>query len=101
MDQIFRRAEHVIKDHILKDVFGNDEEHYESRPDAVQCKLEPETTPVNTSNRFQSFSPQTTGNAKWYVDGASYFWAVSMALEGKSGIHPRLLRAYIHPWFYV
>ncbi|KAI1268919.1 phospholipase D/nuclease [Xylariaceae sp. FL1019] len=37
--------------------------------------------PVDTNHRFQSFSPQTKGNAKWYVDGASYFWAVSVALE--------------------
>jgi len=33
-------------------------------------------------NRYCSFSPQSSGHAKWYVDGASYFWAVSIALEG-------------------
>lgn len=33
-------------------------------------------------NRYCSFAPQSSGHAKWYVDGASYFWAVSMALEG-------------------
>ncbi|KAK4449922.1 hypothetical protein QBC34DRAFT_404245 [Podospora aff. communis PSN243] len=32
-------------------------------------------------NRYCSFAPQSSGHAKWYVDGASYFWAVSMALE--------------------
>ena len=37
-----------------------------------------------SNNRFQSFAPQTSGDIKWYVDGASYFWAVSMALESKS-----------------
>ncbi|KIH89408.1 phospholipase D [Sporothrix brasiliensis 5110] len=34
----------------------------------------------HNGNRFQSFAPQTTGRAKWYVDGCSYFWAVSEAL---------------------
>jgi phospholipase D1/2 len=33
-------------------------------------------------HRFQSFAPQREGNdAKWYVDGCGYFWAVSIALE--------------------
>ncbi|KAK3319292.1 hypothetical protein B0H66DRAFT_265709 [Apodospora peruviana] len=32
-------------------------------------------------NRYCSFAPQSSGHAKWYVDGASYFWAVSMAIE--------------------
>ncbi|PSK44237.1 Phospholipase D1 [Elsinoe australis] len=36
----------------------------------------------NSSHRFQSFAPQRTGNqVKWYVDGCSYFYAVSLALE--------------------
>ncbi|KAI6277295.1 hypothetical protein MCOR23_011370, partial [Pyricularia oryzae] len=35
----------------------------------------------HTNNRYHSFSPQTSGTPKWYVDGASYFWAVSHALE--------------------
>ncbi|KAH7017394.1 putative phospholipase D [Ilyonectria destructans] len=33
------------------------------------------------ANRFGSFAPEVSGNCKWYVDGASYFWAVSEALE--------------------
>lgn len=33
-------------------------------------------------HRYQSFAPQREGNeTKWYVDGCSYMWAVSMALE--------------------
>ncbi|KAK4631613.1 Phospholipase D1 [Fulvia fulva] len=33
-------------------------------------------------HRYQSFAPQREGNeVKWYVDGCSYMWAVSMALE--------------------
>ncbi|KAK0714867.1 hypothetical protein B0H67DRAFT_225243 [Lasiosphaeris hirsuta] len=34
-----------------------------------------------SGNRFCSFAPQSSGHTKWYVDGASYFWAVSMAIE--------------------
>lgn len=34
------------------------------------------------SNRYKSFAPPRTGNnAKWYVDGCTYMWAISMALE--------------------
>ena len=33
-------------------------------------------------NRFHSFAPPRTGNeAKWFVDGCGYMWAVSVALE--------------------
>ncbi|PNP76299.1 hypothetical protein FNYG_10358 [Fusarium nygamai] len=32
-------------------------------------------------NRYHSFASESKGNVKWYVDGASYFWAVSQALE--------------------
>ncbi|PNS19358.1 Phospholipase D1 [Sphaceloma murrayae] len=36
----------------------------------------------SSAHRFQSFAPQRIGNqAKWYVDGCSYFYAVSVALE--------------------
>lgn len=35
------------------------------------------------NSRFESFAPERPGNdAKWYVDGCGYFWAVSQALEG-------------------
>ncbi|KAF7558729.1 hypothetical protein G7046_g5430 [Stylonectria norvegica] len=34
-----------------------------------------------SENRFHSFAPESSGNVKWYVDGCSYFWAVSEALE--------------------
>ncbi|KAE9977221.1 hypothetical protein BLS_001552 [Venturia inaequalis] len=34
------------------------------------------------ANRYLSFAPQREGNdAKWYVDGCGYMWAVSKALE--------------------
>jgi phospholipase D1/2 len=32
--------------------------------------------------RYHSFAPPRTGNdAKWFIDGCGYFWAVSVALE--------------------
>ena len=35
-----------------------------------------------SKHRYGSFAAQRTGNdAKWYVDGCSYMWAVSRALE--------------------
>lgn len=37
----------------------------------------------HSNNRYHSFAPESTGNAKWYVDGCSYFWAVAEALERK------------------
>jgi phospholipase D1/2 len=36
----------------------------------------------NAEHRFGSFAPPREHNdVKWYVDGCSYFWAVSRALE--------------------
>ena len=36
---------------------------------------------TSTSHRYGSFAAQRTGNdAKWFVDGCGYFWAVSEAL---------------------
>ncbi|EEH20371.2 hypothetical protein PABG_02630 [Paracoccidioides brasiliensis Pb03] len=38
--------------------------------------------PANAHNRFGSFAPPRDHcDAKWYVDGCDYMWAVSMALE--------------------
>ncbi|KAL3422829.1 hypothetical protein PVAG01_04576 [Phlyctema vagabunda] len=37
---------------------------------------------VNNDNRYNSFaSPRTSNDAKWFVDGCGYMWAVSVALE--------------------
>ena len=48
-----------------------------------------------SSHRFQSFAPPSNGNAKWYVDGCSYFWAVSEAIE-RTYTSPEALRVS-HP----
>lgn len=40
---------------------------------------------ANVSHRYGSFAPQRTSNdVKWHVDGCSYMWAVSRALEQAS-----------------
>ncbi len=40
-------------------------------------------SPGGASNRYSSFAKQKNGNdVKWYVDGCSYMYAVSKALEG-------------------
>ena len=39
-----------------------------------------------SQHRYGSFAAQRTGNdAKWYVDGCGYMWAVSRALEQATG----------------
>ncbi|RFU75968.1 phospholipase d [Trichoderma arundinaceum] len=62
-------------------LFGGDsggEKHSHSHS-GYQCDaLHPEE---HVANRFQSFVPPSSGNIKWFVDGCSYFWAVSEALE--------------------
>ena len=41
------------------------------------------TAQSDARNRYASFASEKTGNdAKWYVDGCGYMWAVSRALEG-------------------
>jgi hypothetical protein len=63
MERFLRKAEHVVKDHILKDVLGIDENDGESQEGIHHNQVD--IQPVNTAHRFQSFSPQTSGNAKW------------------------------------
>ncbi|WYZ46353.1 hypothetical protein EsH8_IX_000578 [Colletotrichum jinshuiense] len=72
MDRIFRKVERGI------DAIFGDERHAHTHM-GHQCH---EHHPADhAENRYQSFAPQSSGNAKWYVDGCSYFWAVSEAIE--------------------
>ncbi|RYO77046.1 hypothetical protein DL766_008963 [Monosporascus sp. MC13-8B] len=70
-DSFLRKAGDAIKD--IKDRFVEEDEHSHSHD--TECQH------PNTDHRFQSAFEQSSGDVKWYVDGASYFWAVSMALE--------------------
>jgi phospholipase D1/2 len=87
MESFFDKVKEKVKEGV-EDLFdGEKDEKHENNShdnqkhshDNVQAKAEGK---VNTNNRYSSFAPQSSGNAKWYVDGASYFWAVSIALEG-------------------
>ncbi|UKZ84929.1 uncharacterized protein TrAFT101_000813 [Trichoderma asperellum] len=55
----------------------NIEKHSHSHP-GYQCD---DLHAEHAANRFQSFAAPSSGNIKWFVDGASYFWAVSEALQ--------------------
>ncbi|KPM38755.1 hypothetical protein AK830_g7800 [Neonectria ditissima] len=59
--------------------------------------LHPES---HSSNRFGSFAPENSGIPKWYVDGASYFWAVSEALE-KAQESVMILDWWLSPELYL
>ena len=72
MESIFKKVEAGIDA-----VFG-DEKHSHSQLGQDCDHLHPE---AYTANRYHSFAPPSTGHVKWYVDGCSYFWAVSEALE--------------------
>lgn len=71
MDSVFRKVEAGIGS-----VFGG-EKHSHTHGESCD-NLHPGH---HTANRYHSFAPPSTGDVKWYVDGCSYFWAVSEALE--------------------
>ncbi|KAH8680863.1 putative phospholipase D [Xylariales sp. PMI_506] len=83
IEQEFEQVKEEVKEEV-EGVFGHKHEehhqHHQDRPQPEQGSEEV-SAEVNTTHRFQSFAPQSSGGAKWYVDGASYFWAVSIALE--------------------
>lgn len=73
MHRFLQKLEDKV-DHLL----GQDKEEHSHTNEAACDESHPQE---HTDNRYHSFSPQTSGTPKWYVDGASYFWAVSQALE--------------------
>ena len=70
-------AVHDIGSEIGKRFDGKD------KPGQVHWTTQWPDRPDTTNNhRFGSFASQRVGNdVKWYVDGCSYMWAVSLALE--------------------
>lgn len=64
----------------IKDKLSSGQEEIHSHMhESGQCS---DGSHENTQHRFQSFAPQREGNdVKWYVDGCSYMYAVSVALE--------------------
>lgn len=72
---IFRKVEQGIEG-----LFGGSEEKHSHTHEGEVCH---DFHAEHRDNRFQSFAPQTSGHAKWHVDGCAYFWALSEALEGQ------------------
>ena len=65
----------------VQQAFGDDNGNEENRPHQQSYDIDT-VTDAAPANRFHSFAPQRVGNdAKWYVDGCGYMWAVSVALE--------------------
>ncbi|OTB12732.1 hypothetical protein K445DRAFT_320868 [Daldinia sp. EC12] len=80
MDHLLQKAEDVFKD-VKEALQGEKEEQAQQESGGAHEQQQQHQQQVNTNHRFQSFAPETTGSVKWYVDGASYFYAVSLALE--------------------
>lgn len=75
MESFLQKAEDAFKD--VKEALKGTSEEDPQQDDGGAVEQQ-----APSNYRFQSFAPQTTGSVKWYVDGASYFHAVSLALEG-------------------
>ncbi|ROW04426.1 hypothetical protein VMCG_04985 [Cytospora schulzeri] len=61
----------------LSGIFGSEEKHSHTHEGAECHEIHGE----HSENRYQSFAPQSSGHAKWHIDGCAYFWALSEALE--------------------
>lgn len=75
LDEVFHRERHP-EGTPHGEGSGNEEESSGHFTPQMQQQNE-----ARQNHRFQSFAPPSSGGVKWYVDGASYFWAVSCALE--------------------
>lgn len=71
-----------IKDKI-EDVFDGDDEQKPQESQESQAQQQSISGGHSApDNRFHSFAPPRHRNdAKWFVDGCGYMWAVSVALE--------------------
>lgn len=82
---------------IFKKLFGSDEEKHSHTHEGAQCH---EIHGEHSENRYQSFAPQSSGHAKWHIDGCAYFWALSEALEGEEApLEPEYLRLNDSLWY--
>jgi phospholipase D1/2 len=88
----------------IEDLLPGDEPHSHTN-EGHECDQDASHAEYS-GNRYSSFAPQSSGHPKWYVDGASYFWAVSVALEGMQHFHRhpahaltlcRGARLHLHP----
>ncbi|KAL9128488.1 MAG: hypothetical protein Q9217_002838 [Psora testacea] len=71
-------AVHQVGSELTQRLGGRGDHHSHTHA-GVQCA---DGMHDNNQLRYGSFAPQRTGNdIKWFVDGCSYMWAVSRALE--------------------
>lgn len=74
----FENLEGAIKDGVEDILPGGDEKHSHTHLGSACHSLHSS----HAGNRYHSFAPIRSGNdAKWFVDGCGYMWAVSVALE--------------------
>lgn len=66
----------------IEGLFGGGEKHSHTHMGAEDCSQH--HLDEHVVNRYHSFAAPSHGRAKYYVDGASYFWAVAEALKGTS-----------------
>jgi phospholipase D1/2 len=93
MEAVFKKVEAGI------DAAFGGEKHSNTHIDETCDHLHPQG---QTVNRYHSFAAPSSGNVKWYVDGCSYFWAVSEALERKMSPSPEVVlrecRSNVSAW---
>lgn len=81
MSFIFDKLEKAIHD-VGREIKTKIDDRLEKRTQSHEPGVCSDGAHSNTEHRFESFAPQRDGaQAKWFVDGAGYFWAVSVALE--------------------
>lgn len=81
-----------LKNHVgkYKNLFNPNHRHDEPH----EQRVDEERDLVKAGHRYASFADERSGNdAKWYVDGRDYFWAVSIALEKATEV------IYIADWW--
>lgn len=79
MSSFFDNAKSFFEDFSSK--IGLDDQKEESNQNQESHEDE-DHDHAGQNNRYQSFAPVRQNNdAKWYVDGCSYMWAVSVAIE--------------------
>ncbi|KAF2278796.1 phospholipase D/nuclease [Westerdykella ornata] len=75
-------AVHGIGTNIKDKISGREDQPQHTSSTGQQPQPQGLGQEYHSQHRFSSFAPTRHGNdIKWYVDGCSYFWALSVALE--------------------
>ncbi|XP_014560613.1 hypothetical protein COCVIDRAFT_34248 [Bipolaris victoriae FI3] len=83
----FKKLHDPLHDFVsdLKDAISGDDNNNQQKPPAGTSEQTGQSVAAqeyHQQHRFSSFAPERHGNeTKWYVDGCSYMYAVSIALE--------------------